>query len=73
MQSLQTWLWRPILRWTKLPVVPLYGFFPVRLTTYIGDPIHPRDFESASQMREAVVAAMEVLIDKHQVNYNIFF
>ena len=31
-------------KWTKAPMVPLYGGFPVRLQTYIGKPVYPDQY-----------------------------
>lgn len=51
---------------TKAPIVPLYGGFPVRLSTHIGKPIYPGDFKDVESLREATVAAMESMIQSHQ-------
>ena len=31
--------WLKIYQWTRLPIVPIYGGFPVKLKTHIGKPI----------------------------------
>ncbi len=41
--------------WTKLPIVPVYGGFPVKLRTHVGQPLHPEHFESVAELREAVL------------------
>lgn len=32
-------MWLRLYSWTRFPLVPIYGGFPVKLTTYIGTPI----------------------------------
>ena len=34
-------LWEYLYETTKLPIVPIYGLFPVKLRTHLGKPIHP--------------------------------
>jgi len=34
--------WLKIYQWTRLPIVPIYGGFPVKLKTHVGKPI-PHD------------------------------
>ena len=34
-------LWENLYESTKLPIVPIYGLFPVKLRTHLGKPIHP--------------------------------
>ena len=48
-------------------MVPLYGGFPVRLTTHIGEPIRARADETATQLKERVQTAMREMVDTHQV------
>ncbi len=59
-------LWNYIYEKTKAPMTPLYGGFPVKLTTHLGDPIDPADFQSADELRAAAVIQMQKLIKKHQ-------
>lgn len=50
----------------KLPVVPIYGGFPVKLRTYVGEPI-PYDANlTPEQLAEKTASAIEDLISKHQ-------
>ncbi|KAL3869897.1 hypothetical protein ACJMK2_042523 [Sinanodonta woodiana] len=51
---------------TRLPVVPIYGFFPVKLRTFIGDPIFPGKDEAPDQFSERVEAEIKTMILKHQ-------
>jgi 1-acyl-sn-glycerol-3-phosphate acyltransferase len=39
---------------TRLPLVPLYGMFPVKLVTYIGEPIEFDEDRTAEQLKELV-------------------
>ena len=34
-------LWEYIYETTKMPLVPMYGLFPVKLRTHLGKPIYP--------------------------------
>jgi 1-acyl-sn-glycerol-3-phosphate acyltransferase len=67
--NLQTgqWWWCKLYSATRIPAVPLYGGFPVKLTTHVGDPIWPDQHGGdAESMRSAVVIAMSAMIAKHQ-------
>ncbi len=67
----QRWLWRPLLRLTRIPLVPLYGAFPAKLTTHVGAPVSVgcRDggVGGPAALREAAAEAMRALIRRHQV------
>ena len=39
---------------TKLPLVPIYGMFPVKLRTYIGKPIEYDENRTAEELKELV-------------------
>ncbi|KAF6323796.1 transmembrane protein 68 [Rhinolophus ferrumequinum] len=50
----------------RYPFAPMYGGFPVKLRTYLGDPI-PYDPEiTAEELAEKTKNAVQALIDKHQ-------
>ncbi|KAK2584421.1 hypothetical protein KPH14_006802 [Odynerus spinipes] len=51
---------------TRLPVVPIYGGFPVKLITYLGKPIPYDSSLTPEQLQKKVVAALENLIKEHQ-------
>ncbi len=36
-------------------MVPVYGGFPVKLRTHVGDPVYPHDYKDVEQLRAAVV------------------
>ena len=46
-------------------MTPLYGGFPVKLTTHLGDWIDPREFE-IEELRAETIVHMQKLIKKHQ-------
>ena len=46
---------------------PVYGGFPVKLTTHVGDPITAREDETADQLEERVEKSMKDLIDSYQI------
>jgi len=59
-------VWERLYRATKLPVVPMYGLFPVKLRTHIGPPIHPQPGQTAEQLASQTVQALEQMIATHQ-------
>uniref|UniRef100_A0A8C5JAM7 Transmembrane protein 68 n=1 Tax=Junco hyemalis TaxID=40217 RepID=A0A8C5JAM7_JUNHY len=57
----------------RLPIVPLYGGFPVKLRTFIGEPIPYEPNMTAEELATKTKAAVQALIDKHQkIPGNIF-
>ncbi|XP_051553043.1 transmembrane protein 68-like [Myxocyprinus asiaticus] len=50
----------------RLPIVPVYGGFPVKFCTYLGDPIPYDPKLNAAELAEKVQQAVQALIDKHQ-------
>lgn len=59
-------VWRTIFEVTRLPIVPIYGGFPVQVTTNIGSPIMAREGETLMLLQERVKIAMKDLIRRHQ-------
>ncbi|PIK50385.1 Transmembrane protein 68 [Apostichopus japonicus] len=63
-------LFKPFFAWlyekTRLPVVPIYGGFPVKWRTYIGKPIPYQEGISAKQLTSQTKEGIELLIKKHQ-------
>ncbi|XP_034615468.1 transmembrane protein 68-like [Trachemys scripta elegans] len=51
---------------SRLPLIPVYGGFPVKLRTYIGDPIPYDPNITATELVEKTKIAIETLRDKHQ-------
>ena len=58
--------WRWLYDKTRLPVVPTYGGFPVKLITYIGKPIPFDESLDAESLAKLVKQRLETLIDTHQ-------
>ncbi|XP_066513177.1 DGAT1/2-independent enzyme synthesizing storage lipids-like [Hoplias malabaricus] len=50
----------------RLPFAPVYGGFPVKFCTYLGDPIPYDPKLTAAELAEKVQAAVQALIDRHQ-------
>ncbi|XP_061696412.1 transmembrane protein 68 [Syngnathoides biaculeatus] len=50
----------------RLPIVPVYGGFPVKFRTFLGDPIPYDPNITASELAEKVKQAVQSLVDKHQ-------
>ncbi|KAK3513356.1 hypothetical protein QTP70_012348 [Hemibagrus guttatus] len=50
----------------RLPIAPIYGGFPVKFRTYLGDPIPYDPKLTAAELAEKVQAAVQALIDRHQ-------
>ncbi len=59
---------------TRLPLVPIVGLgplpFPVKLTTWLGEPLRPKPGESAEELVVRTQDAIHGLIAKHQVERN---
>lgn len=60
-------MWENLYKSTKMPVVPMYGLFPVKLKTHIGAPIFPTPDMTPEQLNKLAVDAIEKLIAEHQV------
>lgn len=50
----------------RFPIAPIYGGFPVKLTTFIGDPIAYDPNDTPETLRDKCKSALEELIEKHQ-------
>ncbi|XP_061926618.1 monoacylglycerol/Diacylglycerol O-acyltransferase-like isoform X3 [Entelurus aequoreus] len=50
----------------RLPVAPVYGGFPVKFRTFLGDPIPYDPDITANELAEKVKQSVQGLIDKHQ-------
>ncbi|XP_044862667.1 transmembrane protein 68-like isoform X2 [Mauremys mutica] len=51
---------------SRLPLIPVYGGFPVKLCTYVGDPIPYDPNITATELVEKTKIAIEKLRDRHQ-------
>jgi len=67
---LNTGVTRPFWVWLydkqRIPLVPIYGNFPVKLRTYIGQPVEYKPGDTAEQIATACREALESLIAQHQ-------
>nr|CAX69493.1 Transmembrane protein 68 [Schistosoma japonicum] len=59
--------WRSLYERTRLPLAIFYGYFPVKLRTYIGDPIYPLPNETSDELANRVRVSIEELIREHQL------
>ncbi|KYN05962.1 PREDICTED: transmembrane protein 68 [Cyphomyrmex costatus] len=59
-------IWLKIYSKTKLPLVPIYGGFPVKLVTYIGKPIPYDENLTPEELQIKVADSLKELIKKHQ-------
>ncbi|XP_075405793.1 DGAT1/2-independent enzyme synthesizing storage lipids isoform X2 [Tenrec ecaudatus] len=50
----------------RCPFAPMYGGFPVKLRTYLGDPIPYDPTMTAEELAHKTKNAVQALIDKHQ-------
>ncbi|XP_061111103.1 monoacylglycerol/Diacylglycerol O-acyltransferase-like isoform X1 [Conger conger] len=50
----------------RLPVAPVYGGFPVKFRTYLGDPIPYDPNLTAAELADKAQQAVQDLIDRHQ-------
>lgn len=66
-------LFKKIYDATRLPLVPIMGMgalpFPVKLTTWMAEPIHPTDQDTEETLAAKTKKSMEKLIRKHQDKY----
>ena len=51
---------------TRIPMSPLYGGWPVKLTTIVGDPIPHDPRDTPELLRDKVKEAIEKLISENQ-------
>lgn len=58
--------WRSFYERTRYPLVPMYGGFPVKLTTYIGEPIQIEEGMTPEELKGLVMKQIENMIKKHQ-------
>uniref|UniRef100_A0A8C3XGP4 Phospholipid/glycerol acyltransferase domain-containing protein n=1 Tax=Cyanoderma ruficeps TaxID=181631 RepID=A0A8C3XGP4_9PASS len=66
-------IFRSLYERIRLPVVPLYGGFPVKLRTFVGKPIPYEPNMTAEELAAKTKAAVQALIEKHQkIPGNIF-
>lgn len=59
-------IFRKVYEMTKLPLLPIYGGFPVKLRTIVGKPILYDPNASPEEVAEKTSQAIEELIRKHQ-------
>ncbi|TGZ56175.1 Transmembrane protein [Temnothorax longispinosus] len=59
-------IWLKIYATTKLPLVPIYGGFPVKLVTYVGEPIPYDGSLTPEELQTKVADSLRDLISKHQ-------
>jgi 1-acyl-sn-glycerol-3-phosphate acyltransferase len=48
------------------PLLPMFGLFPVRMITCIGEPVEHDDSRTPEQLRDLVKSKLEELIERHQ-------
>ena len=55
---------------TRVPIVPVVGLggmpFPVKLRTWVGEPVVPRPEDTPETLKERTRQALQALIDQHQ-------
>ncbi|XP_066481626.1 DGAT1/2-independent enzyme synthesizing storage lipids-like [Tiliqua scincoides] len=61
-----TWLTRWLYEYSRWLILPVYGGFPVKLRTYIGEPIPHDPNITAKELAEKTKTALENLINQHQ-------
>lgn len=59
-------MWLRIYAATRFPFVPIYGGFPVKLTTYVGKPISYDENLTPEELQIKVADALNNLINQHQ-------
>lgn len=61
----RAWL-RKIYEVTRLPIVPIYGMFPVKLITHFGEPFYPEPDLPPEECKERVEKILDDMIRQHQ-------
>lgn len=51
---------------TRIPLTPMFGGFPVKLRTFIGDPIKVKPYQTPEEIRSEVENKIKSLIAEHQ-------
>ena len=51
---------------SRIPLVPMYGGFPVKLRSHIGTPIYPKPGQTAHELQKEVYDSIRHMIDTHQ-------
>jgi len=49
------------------PFTPIYGGFPVKLTTHLGNPIMSTDFDTVDELRAETLFQIQKMIKRHQI------
>ncbi|CAG2114958.1 unnamed protein product [Medioppia subpectinata] len=57
---------KPLYEWTRLPVIPFYGGFPVKLKTFVGKPIPYDPKITPEELAQQTMNAVEELIRQNQ-------
>lgn len=58
--------WETFYLKTRLPIVPMYGGFPVKLTINIGEPIQTNEDMDPEELKNTVIKKLEEMIKKDQ-------
>lgn len=58
--------WLKVYEFTRLPMIPIYGGFPVKLKTHLGKPIMPEKGDTAETLRDKIKESMSSLIKEKQ-------
>lgn len=58
--------WLKLYELTKLPMIPIYGGFPVKLRTHLGKPIMPDKDDTVEIIRDKILEGMRSLIKEKQ-------
>merc|ERR1719300_2268829 len=56
---------------TQVPIIPVYGGFPVQLTTHVGNPIFVKEGESPLELQSRVRLEVKKMISHYQVEKDV--
>ena len=59
-------IWKWLYNRTRLPLVPIYGGFPVKLKTIVGKPIEHDPTSEPEELAEKVACAIKKIRDENQ-------
>lgn len=64
-------VWRFIFEKTRLPLIPVYGGFPVQLTTHVGAPLYAEEGETALEFQQRIRSSIKTTIDRKQRDLDV--
>jgi len=64
-------LFRAQFEFTKIPCIPMYGGFPIKLTTFIGNPMFVKEGESPLELQSRVRLEVKKMVAQYQIEKDV--